>query len=63
MLQSHTRFAIAASVLVAATTAAPRAIGQTRSAVGSVLTAAPLDSASSVQAVLEFFLAGAGRQS
>jgi photosystem II stability/assembly factor-like uncharacterized protein len=44
MLQSHTRIAIAASALVVATTAIPRAIDSTRTG-AAVATAAPLDSA------------------
>ena len=46
MLQSHTRVAIAASALVVATTAIPRAIDSTRTgATPTPTTAAPLDSA------------------
>ena len=44
MLQSHTRVAIAASALVVATTAIPRAIDSTRAG-ATATTAAPLDSA------------------
>ena len=41
MLQSHTRVAIAASALVAATTAVPRAIDSTRTGASRVVRAVP----------------------